>query len=110
MAPEFTVSENQLNVKSDYHDNSASKGSFLNGRFVLTSSIRQSTSQFIVCTLGILKHLKHAPTKKIQGISGVQQKWTKMENTLVEQMNGDIVLMAVMIRNQLKYKVQLIKE
>ena len=45
------------NVWSDNHDNFASKGSFLNGRFVPTSPIRQPTSQFIVCTLGILKHL-----------------------------------------------------
>ena len=45
------------NVRPDYHDNSPSNSSFLNGRFVLTSYIRQSTSQFTVCTLAILKHL-----------------------------------------------------
>ena len=44
-------------ARPDYHDNSPSNSSFLNGRFVLTSYIRQSTSQFTVCTLAILKHL-----------------------------------------------------
>ena len=45
-----------LNVRSDYHDSSPSNISFLNGRFVPTSSIRHMTSQFTLCTLGVLKH------------------------------------------------------